>query len=75
MKNILSGKEMKVIRFRRLNRSRWEIAFNEKGLNDKLNGEMAEIVMPAKPFLTRLRLMISPMKPEEKSEKREQTDG
>ena len=45
---------MKVIRFRRLYNTHWEIAFNEAELNKKLNGEMAEIIMPAKPWWIRL---------------------
>ena len=32
----------------------WEIAFNEKHLNEKLSGDMAEVIMPAKPWWYRL---------------------
>lgn len=61
-----------MIRFRRLNRpiqivdgikvERWEIAFSEAELFDKLDGEMAEIIMPAKPWYVRLWWLIFPPK-------------
>ena len=50
---------MKIIRFRRLNQCHWEIAFNERHLNEKLNGEFAEVIMPAKNIFIRLwRMML-----------------
>lgn len=45
---------MKLIRFRRLGNEYWEIAFNQEHLNSKLNGDMAEVIMPAKPWHVRL---------------------
>ena len=32
----------------------WEIAFDEEHLRAKLDGEMAEVIMPAKPWYVRL---------------------
>jgi hypothetical protein len=59
-----------LIRFRRLNRPAtlvngvtthiWEIAFNEQDLQTKLNGDMAEVMMPAKPWYVRLWRWIFP---------------
>jgi hypothetical protein len=49
-----------VIRFRRLNNHRWEIAFSEAHLHEKLNGEMAEIIMPEKPFWVRWWYRVFP---------------
>jgi len=46
--------DMKVIRFRRLSGDAWEIAFNEAYLRSKLNGDLAEVIMPAKPWFVRL---------------------
>lgn len=57
---------MKLIKFRRLNGKApiscingelvemWEIAFNEAHLYEKLGGDQAEIIMPAKPWYIRL---------------------
>ncbi len=53
---------MKVIRFRRLNQDRWEIAFNEKHLFEKLDGDMAEIIMPAKAWPIRLWRRFFPLR-------------
>ena len=53
---------MKVIRFRRLNKTHWEIAFNEAHLREKLNGEQAEVIMPAKPWFVRLWRRFFPLK-------------
>ena len=53
---------MKLIRFRRLHRNRWEIAFNQEHLFEKLDGDMAEIIMPEEPFLIRLWLRFFPRK-------------
>jgi len=52
---------LKVIRFRRLQNSHWEIALTEKELWIKLNGDMAEIIMPAKPWFVRLWRRIFPL--------------
>lgn len=49
---------MKLIRFRRMNKQNWEIAFNESHLQEKLNGEMAEVIMPAKSWWVRLQRKI-----------------
>lgn len=35
---------------------RWEIAFGQSHLNQKLNGDMAEIITPAEPWHIRLWL-------------------
>ncbi len=51
---------MKVIRFRRLSNDYWEIAFNEAHLNDKLDGEFAYIIMPAKPWYVQLWRKLFP---------------
>ena len=53
---------MKTIRFRRLNKTLWEIAFNEKHLFEKLDGDTAEIIMPEKSFLVRLWRRFFPVK-------------
>ena len=69
---------MKLIRFRRLNRpveiaevvgiaevvvvEYWEIAFNEDDLQRKLDGEMAEVIMPAKPWFVRLWRRLFPLR-------------
>lgn len=56
---------MKVIRFRRLSRPAcgpWEIAFNEDHLWQKLDGEMAEVIMPAKPLIVRTWRKLFPLK-------------
>ncbi len=58
---------MKLIKFRRLNKIIWEIAFNEKHLFAKLNGDMAEIIMPAKSWIIRLWRIFFPMKEMKKS--------
>jgi len=53
---------MKYIRFRRLNRKNWEIARDEDELHAKLDGEMAEVVMPAKPWYVRLWRRVRPLR-------------
>ena len=54
---------MKLIRFRRLNKTHWEIAFNEDNLFEKLDGDMAEIIMPDKPLIVRLWRKLFPLIP------------
>lgn len=51
---------MQVIRFRRLNKRKWEIAFDEEHLFEKLDGDVAEIIMPAKPWFVRLWRRLFP---------------
>lgn len=61
---------MALIRFRRLNRQeeiigdvrvqRWEVALSEAHLWAKLDGEMAEIDMPAQPWLVRVWRRMCP---------------
>lgn len=46
----------------------WEIAFNEAELWEKLNGEMAEIIMPAKSWPVRLWRRFFPLKMVEMTE-------
>jgi hypothetical protein len=58
---------MRVIRFRRLRSKRWEIAFNEAQLHEKLNGEMAEVIMPAKPWYVRLWRRQFPLRGEDRT--------
>lgn len=63
---------MRLIRFRRLGRkpylmgdvvvSRWEIAFSEEHLLEKLNGEMAEVIMPARSWPVRLWRRFFPLR-------------
>ncbi len=65
---------MKIIRFRRLSNPKyvivvdgikiqaWEIAFNEQGLFAKLQGGLAEIIMPDECLLIRLWRRIFPLK-------------
>jgi hypothetical protein len=53
---------MKLIRFRRIRNLHWEIAFNQQHLNAKLNGETAEVVMPAKPLFVRLWRIFRPLR-------------
>ena len=52
----------RLIRFRRLSRpdGPWEIAFDEAHLYAKLDGEMAEVRMPAKPWYVRLWRRVFP---------------
>lgn len=53
---------MKVIRFLRQSRtdSVGEIAFSERHLREKLNGEPALVIMPAKPWYVRLWRKVFP---------------
>ncbi len=53
---------MKIIKFKREGSVNWEIAFNEKHLNVKLNGDMAEVIMPKKAILVRLWRAVFPLK-------------
>lgn len=63
---------MKLIRFRRLSSpvnivngviiEHWETALSQEDLWCKLNGEMAEIIMPAKPWYVRLWRKFFPLK-------------
>jgi len=63
---------MKIIKFRRLsnpiqntqgtNLEIWEIAFSQKHLNEKLNGELAEVIMPAKSIVVQFWRKIFPLK-------------
>ena len=53
---------MKVIKFKREGNVNWEIAFNEDHLNAKLNGDMAEVIMPKKTILVRLWRVVFPLK-------------
>jgi hypothetical protein len=53
---------MKVIRFRRLYKKKWEIAFHEDDLRSKLGGEVAEVIMPAKPWWIRLWRRFFPVR-------------
>ena len=63
---------MKIIKFRRLsnpiqniqgtNFEIWEIAFSQKHLNEKLNGEFAEIIMPAESIFVQFWRKIFPLK-------------
>jgi CII-binding regulator of phage lambda lysogenization HflD len=63
---------MKLIKFKRLNGKApiskrfgvemWEIAFNKKQLHQKLNGDTAEIVMPAKSWFVQLWRKVFPLK-------------
>ena len=53
---------MKLIRFRRLDSDRWETASSEQHLYQKLDGEMAEIIMPAKPIWVQLWRKLFPLK-------------
>lgn len=39
----------------------WELAFSEDELRRKLNGEMAEVIMPAKPWFVRLWRWFFPL--------------
>lgn len=70
-----SGNNMKIIKFKRDSRKNWikkvngviidygwEIALSEKELWKKLNGEMAEIIMPEKNLIIRLYRKIFPLK-------------
>ena len=52
---------MKIIRFKRDGAQHWEIAFNETHLREKLNGETATVIMPAKPWWVRLWRKIRPL--------------
>lgn len=71
------GIRMKLIKFRRLHRSSvvrngvlievWEIAFNEKHLYAKLNGDMTEIIMPRKAWYVQLWRKIFPLKFEQRA--------
>jgi len=63
---------MSVIRFRRLEEEtaefdnlRWEIATNVNDLNAKLDGEMAEVIMPALAWPIRLWRIFFPRRAQE----------
>jgi len=74
---------MKLIRFRRLSRppklivwegeqvlaTYWEIAFDTDDLNRKLNGELAEVIMPPAAWPVRLWRRFFPLKGAEKDSK------
>jgi len=63
---------MKIIKFRRIsnpiqniqgtNLEFWEIAFSQKHLNEKLNGELAEVIMPAESIFVQFWRKIFPLK-------------
>jgi len=74
---MLDLNKIRIIRFRRLSRKPeyrmtnrgtvvqvwiWEIAFSEGELYAKLNGDMAEIIMPEKPWLLRAWRSFFPLK-------------
>lgn len=40
----------------------WELAFSEDELRRKLNGEMAEVIMPAKPWFIQLWRCFFPLR-------------
>ena len=63
---------MKLIRFRRLHRDVWEVAFNEEHLMAKLNGDMAEVIMPSKPWYVRVWRKVFPLKGVEAEVQKEQ---
>ena len=52
----------RLIRFRTIGESRWRIALSERELYDKLDGVMAEIVMPSKPWIIRAWRKLRPPK-------------
>jgi hypothetical protein len=52
----------KRIYFRRLDGTTWESAQDEKELEAKLDGDMAEIHMPAKPWYVRLWRKVGPLR-------------
>ena len=52
---------MQVIRFRRLSEKHWEVAFSERHLFEKLNGEMAEVIAPAKNIFVRMWRKFFPL--------------
>ena len=51
-----------IIRFRRQGEKHWEIAFSQEHLRGKLAGEMAEIIMPAKPLPLQVWRFFFPLK-------------
>ena len=53
---------MKTIKFKRYYKDNFEIAFNEKHLHEKLNGDMAYVIMPSKSLLKRLWVRLFPKK-------------
>jgi hypothetical protein len=66
---------VKLIKFRRIplvdgiyradlafTNEQWEIAFSERELHMKLEGNMAEVKMPAKPWFVRLWRKLFPLK-------------
>jgi len=55
-------KPTRLIKFKRSYNDFWEIAFDEKQLCSKLNGDMAEIIMPAKNVFVRMWRKIFPLK-------------
>jgi hypothetical protein len=52
----------KLIRFRVADSDMWEIAFNERDLQAKLDGRVAEVIMPAKPWYIRMSRQFFPHK-------------
>lgn len=45
---------MRVWRFRVLGQQKWQVAFSEEHLAEKLDGRQAEILVPAAPWYIRL---------------------
>jgi hypothetical protein len=52
-----------VIRFCRVGAPYWEIARDETELRHKLNGQVATVIMPAKPLVVRLWRLIKTPRP------------
>lgn len=61
----LDWDRVRIIRFQRASNFGtpwWEIAFDEEHLQAKLDGEMAEVIMPAKPLVVRLWRRLFPLR-------------
>lgn len=53
---------MRVWRFRILGQEKWQVAFSEEHLAEKLDGRQAEIMVPGKPWYVQLYRRFFPLK-------------
>lgn len=59
---LLDCQRLRIIKFKREDKYYWEIAFSEKELQQKLEGKMADVIMPEKPIIIRWYRYFFPLK-------------
>ena len=59
---LIDYQRLRIIKFRRLSAKYWEIAFTKEELFYKLDGELAEVEMPAAPLIIRLYRKFFPLR-------------